>query len=104
MQWELEQVKPIDCTMDDSGVYTVINRIVKTETHKEYSGQRVLVRVDILNIGIDIPVRSFIGVGNDVRKAVIHFIGNLYKFSREHASYIGYEIARAEADVNYKQD
>ncbi len=109
MTWELEQVKPIDCTMDDSGVYTVIHRVVTKETHKEYSGERVQVRVDVLNVSSNEPIRSFIGNGNDVRKTVVRFIGDFlypmnHRFSREHVSYIGYEIARAESDSNYVQD
>lgn len=109
MAWELEQVKPIDCTLDDSGVYTVIHRVVKAETHKQYAGDRLLIRVDVLDNEGGEPIRSFIGNGNDVRKAVIAFMGDCVypsprRFSQEHASYIGYEIARAEADENYVQD
>ena len=108
MKRELEQVKPIDCTMDDSGIYTVIHRVVKTETHEEYSGERVFVRVDVMNTDNE-PIHSFIGDANDVRKTVIRYLEDfnyplVHRFSREHASYIGYEIARAEADPNYKQD
>lgn len=113
MAWKLEQVEPIDCIIDDSGVYTVIHRVAKAETHKEYSGERILVRVDVMvdDGDNDEPIRSFIGNGNDVRKAVIAFLidefilyDNAGLISAEHASYIGYEIARAEADTNYVQD
>ena len=98
--------------MDDCGLYTVVNRVVKMETHKEYSGERILVRVDILSNENE-PIRSFIGNGNDVRKAVIRFILAYLQghrcphqrgtFSREHASYIGWEIHRADTDPGYEQ-
>ncbi len=123
MDWKLETVEPRECTLDDSGVYTVIYRVIKTENHKEYEGTRVCIRVDVLqqrevpgapDDSMDEPIRSFVGNGNDVRKAVIEFLQHYQtvetmtpdnKFiSLEHASYIGYEIARAEADENYIQD
>jgi hypothetical protein len=57
----------------------------------------------------DEPLQSFVGNGNDVRKAVIKWLWNrpldqANCISSEHASYIGYEIARAMADENYVQD
>lgn len=111
--WELEKVEPIECTLDDSGVYTVINRTVQKETHKQYAGGRLAIRVDVMATDGDKPLRSFVGPGNDVRKRVIAWIvkyfasndGNGAGFiSGEHASYIGYEIARAMSDPEYVQD
>ena len=110
--WELEQVEPVECTIDSSGVYTVINRVVKTETHKQYSGQRLTIRVDVMRTDTghgDEPLRSFVGPGNDVRKRVISYLGYrrdgmLQAISHEHASYIGYEVARAMIDPGYVQD
>ena len=108
MVWELETVEPRECTLDDSGVYTVIHRVVPVETQIQFVDELVPVRVDVMTTD-NKPIRSFIGNGNDVRKRVIDFIvkyhsDNHILISREHASYIGYEIARAEADENYKQD
>lgn len=113
MQWELEKVEKIDCTMDDSGVYTVINRVM--ETNYGHGAGTVLkaIRVDVMtdNHGenADFPLRSFIGPGNDVRKRVIAWLWDrpleqANCISSEHASYIGYEIARAMIDENYVQD
>lgn len=118
MQWELREVNDIDCTMDDSGVYVVIHRVVKTETHKEYSGEKVLVRADLMadstsrsDLPTDKPIMSWIGTANAVRKHLIAFLHvfrgphhtNHYP-SLEHASYIGYELHRAETDPHYIQD
>ena len=113
MNWELEKVEPIECTIYNSEVYTVINRIVTTEYHKEYSGQRLAIRVDVLVDGHgekpDTPLRSFVGPGNDVRKRVIAWLRDrplvqANCISSEHASYIGYEISRAMTNENYVQD
>lgn len=110
MQWELIEVtEDAPCTMDESGIYTVINRVVKPFTHKEYSGERISVRVDIMSEGNE-PIRSFIGDNpNAVRKAVIRYLtdGKLCmprSISREHASYIGYDIHRAFTDPQFVQD
>ena len=112
MAWELEEAEPRECTLDDSGVYTVIHRIAPAETQIQFVDELVPVRVDVMTTD-NKPIRSFVGNGNDVRKAVIAFLtGNKDEFasdengyvSREHTSYIGYEIARAEADENYIQD
>ncbi len=106
MDWKLIEVtEDRECTLDDSGVYAVISRI-----NTGISGI-VRIRVDIMTSNSD-PLISFIGEGNAVRKEVINWLLD-YDYtitiasdyiSREHASYIGYEIARAMADENYKQD
>ncbi len=94
--------------MDDSGVYVVINRVVDTVTHKQYAGERVRVRADLMTAK-DEPIVSFIGTANAVRKHLIHFLAEYLNlrwtaFSREHASYIGCELLRAETDPQYVQD
>lgn len=111
--WKLNRVEKKDCTLDDSGIYVVINRIVKKASHKEYSGYSLEIRVDIMSSG-DEPLQSFIGDGNDVRKAVMAWINTITLqkagqglagvFTSEHASYIGYEISRAMLTEEYKQD
>ncbi len=106
MTWTLVEASDTECLMDDSGVYVTIHRIETTETHKEYSGQRVTVRCDLMASG-DEPVKSWIGSANAVRKAVIRFLADVWwgdPISAEHASYIGYELMRAETTENYVQD
>ncbi|KKK76591.1 hypothetical protein LCGC14_2862080, partial [marine sediment metagenome] len=115
-KWELRTITDdIECTMDDSGIYCNINRVVTNEHSKGYIGQRVSVRVDIMDgshgygdgdmrpADIDYPVMSFVGKAENVRKAVIAYIRYHVALrpdgeflSLEHASYIGSEIARAE--------
>lgn len=106
MVWELIEAKDRECTIDESGLYAIINRSVKTETHKEYSGTRILVRADLMDEQ-DEPIRSWQGTANNVRKHLIAYIAEHYGYaaiSSEHASYIGYELMRAEMDSNYVQD
>lgn len=101
--WELIEATPIECTMDDSGIYTVIHRRTGTETHKQYADCRVFVRCDIMTTD-DMPLISFQGLEDDVRKHVIKWIGeNGYTISAEHGSYIGRELFRAVHDFRYIQ-
>ncbi len=109
MDWKLIEVtEDRECTLDDSGVYAVINRAKDGK-----------IRVDIMTsndepLQSDMPLISFIGEGNAVRKTVANWIADtdidlggmllVGTISTEHASYIGYEIARAMANENYKQD
>lgn len=111
--WKLVEVDDVDCTLDDSGLYVVINRIETQDTHKGISGVRVIVRADLMLKNE--PVRSFIGKANDVRKALIGYMAEIYwpqckildlpqGVSFEHASYIGWELHRAETTPGYVQD
>ena len=118
MEWELRQVEDVKAILDDSGVYIVVHRIEETEIHKEYSGIRVSVRADLMSdgkFGTDEPIMSFQGSANAVRKALIRFMTQRLapsdgvglastQFSLEHASYIGYELLRAELTPGYVQD
>ncbi len=67
----------------------------------------------------DEPLQSFQGKANAVRKDVIRWLMHEYAklylpdpdnasdtfcITREHASYIGYELLRAEMTENYVQD
>ena len=102
--WELIEVEPIECTLDDSGIYTVINRKTSDKIHKGYSDSRVFVRCDVMTTN-NLPLVSFQGLEDDVRKNVIRWINeNGYKISAEHASYIGRELFRAVHDFYYIQD
>ncbi len=107
MIWELKEVDDVECTMDDSGVHVVIHRIVRTEKHKQYAGERVSVRAD-LNTDAGEPIVSFQGSANAVRKHLLAFIveycNDLDPISLEHASYIGFELLRAEVTPDYVQD
>ncbi len=117
MDWELRRVEDTDAVIDDSGVYVVVHRVETPETHKEYSGIRVTVRADLMRVDSE-PIKgpeeeaaacimSFQGTANAVRKALARFWSNdnMYRpISMEHASYIGYELLRAELTPNYQQD
>ena len=102
--WKLVHTTPIECTMDDSGVYTVINRIEEHDSHTGITIVDVSVRCDIMTSDGE-PLISFQGSANDVRKYVIAYnTGLMPAMSLEHASYIGWELHRAETDPNYVQD
>ncbi len=107
MTWELREVNDVEATLDDSGVHVVIHRIVRTEHHKQFSGERVSVRAD-LNTDAGEPIVSFQGSANAVRKHLIQFFADYVegepRISREHASYIGFELLRAETVPDYIQD
>ncbi len=104
-EWGLVEVESIDCTMDNSGLYVTINRIKSDKTHKQYQDSRVFVRCGIMTTK-DIPLVSFQGPENDVRKHTIRWIKDFWhlEISTEHASYIGRELFRAVHDFNYVQD
>lgn len=108
MEWELVHVKDMEATMDDSGVYVTIHRVA------DRTAGINTVRADLwqtvrISDGADIPLVSFDGTANAVRKHLIHFIHDYCNgvdkyLSQEHASYIGYELHRAEATENYVQE
>ena len=120
MNWELRHVEDTEAILDNSGVYVVIHRIERTETHKGYSGIRVSVRADLMGIVTtesittqrpDEPIMSFQGSANAVRKALIRFLDQtppwnygIKVISLEHTAYIGYELHRAESTPNFVQD
>lgn len=123
MEWELRYiVGDPEAVLDDSGVYVVVHRVETPETHKGYSGIRVSVRADLMltnerNEVCDIkgepqdsiaPIMSFQGTANAVRKALTRFLadheGWPSMLTLEHASYIGYELLRAELTPGYVQD
>ena len=115
--WELRTITDdIECTLDNSGIYCTINRIVDTEYSKGHASQTVSIRVDVIaseenkqgSFTTVYPVMSFVGKADNVRKAVIRFLtsrhnGQTRTISGEHASYIGSEIARAELNEHYVQ-
>jgi len=107
MEWKLIELQAQDepeCTLDDSGVYVVVNRVVERETHKEYAGERVRVRADIMTAS-DEPLISFLGSASHVRKVIAAWLTTQgFSLSLEHASYIGSELMRAELDPRFVQD
>jgi len=104
MKWKLTEVAYTDWKQDLSGVYVLVNRICQKRTHKEYSGETVVVRVDVMS-DKDIPLHSFVGSAHDVRINVLRWLeDNGYKLSLEHAGYIGSEIERANMDLHYIQE
>ena len=108
MTWELRKVEEIECTIDNSGVYTDINRI-PAKWIPETGGYLIHVRLDLMQTSNSKPIMSWQGTANNVRKGVIKYLTDGKSrmpcpISREHASYIGYELHRAETDPNYVQD
>ena len=104
MEWELRHVEDVECGLDDSGIYTVINRVKTTKTFKDMIGDFYMVRVDVMMHG-DEPLVSFQGSANVVRKHLMRWLFLTGRsISLEHASYIGYELLRAETTENFIQD
>ena len=104
MTWELREVGDIECTLDGSGIYVVIHRVVEKLVHKGIAGEIIRIRADVMTDGGE-PLVSFIGRADNVRKAVVRWLNEQCYFpSLEHASYIGWELHRAETDPNFVQD
>jgi len=105
MAWEIEHVQDVECELDDSGVYVIIHRIAKESVHKGIAGTIVEVRADLMRSSDNEPIRSWQGSANAIRKAITRFNKDLMPaMSLEHASYIGYELLRAELTPDYVQD
>ena len=107
-KWRLMEVTgETACTMDASGFYVHIHRqacVLRSIADNAPCGKELVIRVDVFTT-TDEPVISFVGPGNAVRKQVAQwFMSNAPDMSYEHASYIGYEIARAMAYEHYEQD
>jgi hypothetical protein len=93
MNWELIGCGETDWIQDDSGHYVWIRRA--------FDGG---VRLDLMTTD-DEPVMSFIGKAENVRKRTMQWCkAHDIRLSMEHASYIGYELCRAESDTNYVQN
>ena len=92
--WQLIKVSKTEWIQDDSGYYTLINWIDDN-----------IVRLDVMDKD-DVPVISFQGAASDVRKHIMQgglSIGS--NMSREHAAYVGAELARCELlKKDYIQD
>ena len=93
MEWQLVQVGKTEWMQDESGYYTLIHHIKDN-----------IVRLDIMDKS-DMPVVSFQGQADDVRKHSVRLMAGFGGFSVEHASYIGAELARcALLKTDYVQD
>lgn len=111
MTWELVEVTTEPAwVQDNSGVYTMIHRVVEKDVHKGIAGERVFVRVDLMSKTGTVPIRSWIGRPDAVRKAMMQYVDRISSqpaahswLSAEHASYIGAEITRAGLDPHYAQ-
>lgn len=107
--WQLEKVSDIAWTQDDSGVYVYINWIwLECKDCKRICADCIndVVRLDIMHVKDDMPVKSFVGAADNVRKAVLNWLqDNKIAISLEHAGYIGAEIERADTErIDYVQD
>jgi len=107
MTWQLIEVEEPECTLDDCGYYVTINRIEEQRTFKDRAATFVTVRADLMTADNE-PVVSFIGSANAVRKHLMKFLTDRHASlgypNPEHASYIGYELLRAEITPHYVQD
>ncbi len=115
MDWKLNQSEETEYTPDNSGVYTIINKVTEVEYTKGVRTVSKSVRCDIMRESDNEPLQSFVGSANAVRKDAIRWISNyacprvlpndkeVNHISTEHASYIGYELARAETIEDYVQ-
>ena len=94
MSWELLEVtSELDCTMDNSGVYTVINY---TKEGK--------IRVDLMLSEDDSPIISWQSNNPDALRKEIMLVLGLHDISVEHASYIGAELIKCDIlKLNYVQ-
>ncbi len=97
MDWKLNQSVETEYIPDQLAAYTIISKANKG-----------LVRLDLMDVAGS-PVESFIGTANAVRKDVVRALTGanslMYpnEISTEHASYIGYELAKAESEADYVQ-
>lgn len=107
MSWQLIEVEEMECTLDDCGYYVIINRLEEHREFKDRAATIILVRADLMTADNE-PVVSFVGEANAVRKHLMKYLmdrhASLGYPSPEHASYIGYELLRAENTPHYVQD
>ncbi len=97
MEWELKKVDYTEWVQDKSGYYTLVHYIKDD-----------IVRLDFMagkeNTYETKPIISFQGIADNVRKHAMQYT-EFWGLSREHASYIGAELARcAILKENYVQD
>ncbi|KKM28207.1 hypothetical protein LCGC14_1567060 [marine sediment metagenome] len=93
MEWELKKVDYTEWRQDKSGYYILVHHV-----------KNDLIRLDIMS-KIDMPIISFQGIADNIRKHSVRLMARFGGFSAEHASYIGAELARcAILKENYVQD
>lgn len=98
--WQLNRVDKIEWIQDGSGIYVCINWDVLTES----------ARLDILAVADAVPLQSFIGNADNVRKATMRWFDSRLSqriglgISAEHAAYIGAELERCDTErIDYIQ-
>lgn len=99
--WRLRRVDNVEHVQDDSGIYVYVNWDVETES----------ARLDIMVEANAAPLQSFAGTANNVRKHAVRWLQEYFcplyagdGLSAEHVSYIGFELARADAErIDYVQ-
>lgn len=88
--WQLNRVDDIEHTQDNSGIIVYVNWDLQTSS----------CRLDIVAIVGGFPLQSFAGTAENVRKHTIRYLDKSWQgVSLEHASYIGAELARCEAET-----
>lgn len=105
--WRLNRVDDMEWTQDRSGVHVCIHWVIKTNR----------VRLDVMREADAEPLQSFAGKANNVRKHAIRWLSDnvgvaarIMGLSRcgislQHASHIGAELARCDAErIDYVQD
>ncbi len=106
-QWQLDRVDDLEYTQYRYCVYVYISWDTNTDS----------VRLDVMSVpsGLE-PLQSFIGTANNVRKHAVRWLSDnaghaaaiglgFNQLSPEHISYIGYELARCDAErIDYVQD
>ena len=102
--WEMVECNDSEWRQDESGIYTIINRVANRHYSSGYSHEAVSVRVDVLSTD-DEPIISFTGSAIAVRKDLSRWLqDNKVEVSLEHAMYIGDQISRAFGDMTFIQD
>jgi hypothetical protein len=94
--WQLNRVDTdIEYVPDAYGIFVYINWDLLTDS----------VRLDIMKN--DVPLQSFAGTANNVRKHTIRWLFDnaTWLLTWQHIAYIGYELARCDAErIDYVQD
>ena len=107
MGWQLIQVSKTEWIQDDSGYYTLIHYIKENCRKCNKSCSDCIdghVRLDIMDKD-DMPVMSFQGTADNIRKWIMQGWAITLCISLEHAAYIGAELARcAILQDKYIQD
>lgn len=94
--WRLNRVDNVEYIPDNSGVHVLINWDLQTAS----------CRLDIFATVGGIPLQSFAGTADNIRKHAMRYLDKKWQgISLEHAAYIGAELERADAErIDYVQE